>query len=73
MVRKFFKWIFKVELEKLNYEIIRAQRNVYELEKQHKAFKNVLSNIDVSVDAHEYEHKYSPSCAIENSFRLGLE
>ncbi len=64
MVRKLFNWIFKVELNKLKSEIVKAENLITTLDKQRKVFDNVLSNIDVSVDIHEYDHRYSPSWAV---------
>jgi hypothetical protein len=64
MIRKIFNWIFKAELSRLNSEIKTAKYLVEKLEKQQKAFNVVLSNIDVSVDVHEYDHRYSPSWAV---------
>ncbi|PKQ69373.1 hypothetical protein BZG01_00095 [Labilibaculum manganireducens] len=62
MLRKLFKWIFKDELQQLEAQIKIAKEAVLNYESQEKRIKNVLQNIDVSVDVHEY-HKYSPSWA----------
>ncbi len=56
MIRKFFKWIFKQELEELNSQIQKTKE-------AHAVYKNVLQNIDVSVDVHEH-HRYSRSWAV---------
>jgi len=64
MIRKLFNWIFEAELYKLNSEILKAKNIAEKLEQQRNAFNTVLSGIDVSVDVHEYDHKYSPSWAV---------
>lgn len=64
MIRKLFNWIFEAELDKLNSEILKAKNIAEKLEQQRNAFNTVLSGIDVSVDVHEYDHKYSPSWAV---------
>jgi hypothetical protein len=71
MIRKLFNWIFKSELDKLQKAIdtvenrsFRAEKLVAELEWQKKAFQSILDGIDVSVDVHEYDHRYSPSWAV---------
>ena len=71
MIRKLFNWIFKSELDKLQKAIdtaenrsFRAEKLGAELEWQKKAFQSILDGIDVSVDVHEYDHRYSPSWAV---------
>lgn len=64
MLRKLFNWIFKSQLEELNKEIVKAQYTNRRLEKQYEAFNQVLNGIDVSVDVHEYDNRYSPSWAV---------
>jgi hypothetical protein len=64
MIKRLFNWIFKYELDKLNSEIIKAKNIADKLEQQRKTFNAVLSGIDVSVDVHEYDHRYSPSWAV---------
>lgn len=63
MIRKLFKWIFKAELQQLETQIQKAKDTTVNYESMEKRIKNVLSNIDVSVDVHEY-HKYSSSWAV---------
>jgi hypothetical protein len=63
MIRKFFKWIFKSELQKLNLQIQKTKEATLIFESYQKSLKNVLQNIDVSVDVHEY-HRYSKSWAV---------
>lgn len=60
MVLKFFKWIFKSELEELNLQIQKTKEATAIFESYQNSLKNVLQNIDVSVDVHEY-HRYSES------------
>ena len=57
MIKKFFKWVFKEEFEELELQIKRT-KNAYD------AVEAILQRIDVSVDVHEYDHKYSPSWAV---------
>jgi type I site-specific restriction-modification system R (restriction) subunit len=54
MIRKFFKWIFKNELQQLQAQINRTKEATSSYEAQEKIIKNILQNIDVSVDVHEY-------------------
>jgi len=60
MIKKIFKWIFKSELNKLYSEIQLCKNERINLESERKRIKNLLNNIDVSVDVHEY----SPSWAV---------
>ena len=64
MIRKLFNWIFKAELDKLNSEILKAKNIADKLEQQRQVFNTVLSGIDVSVDVHEYDYRYSTSWAV---------
>lgn len=64
MLRKLFNWIFKSQLEELSKEIVKAQYTNRRLEKQYETFNQVLNGIDVSVDVHEYDNRYSPSWAV---------
>lgn len=63
MIHKFFKWIFKSELQELNSQIQKTKEATSKLENYQKSLKNVLENIDVSVDIHEY-HRYTKSWAV---------
>lgn len=63
MIRKFFKWIFKSELQELNLQIQKNKEATVTFESYQKSLNNVLQNIDVSVDVHEY-HRYSNSWAV---------
>ena len=47
MIRKFFRWIFKAELEKLEQAINSTKAN-------DEIIRNVLTNAGVSVDVNEY-------------------
>lgn len=64
MIRKLFNWIFKAELDKLASEILRAKNIADKMEAQYRVFNKVLAGIDVSVDVHEHDHRYSPSWAV---------
>ena len=63
MIRKLFKWIFKAELQELNSQIQRTKEATAKYEYYQKALENVLKNIDVSIDVHEY-HRRSNSWAV---------
>ena len=63
MIRKFFKWIFKHELQELNQQIQKTKDATIIFETYNKNLENILQNIDVSVDVHEY-HKHSNSWAV---------
>ncbi len=64
ITRKFFKWVFKAELNQLEIQIQKTNDATANYESQEKRIKNVLQNvlknIDVSVDVHEH----SPSWAV---------
>lgn len=64
MIKKIFNSIFKTELEKLKVEIRNAQSISRQLEIQRTTIENILSGIDISVDVHEYNNKYTPSWAV---------
>lgn len=63
MMRKLFKWIFKEELKQLEAQISEATKLADKLNIQSETFNQVLSNIDISVDVHEYA-RYAPSWAV---------
>lgn len=60
MIRKLFKWVFKNELLELQTQIDRTKQATLKYEVQDKRINNLLQNIDVSVDVHQY----SPSWAV---------
>ena len=78
MTRRFFKWIFKDELNtlkndsdilraklnKLNSTLLNAEQISSDLNNQRETFNRLLNGIDVSVDVHEYDCSYSPSWAV---------
>lgn len=64
MIHKLFNWIFKAKLNELSSEIQRAKNIADKTEVQYKVFNKVLAGIDVSVDVHEFDYKYSPSWAV---------
>ena len=57
IVRKLVRWALKDEIDQLNVGIL-------EIKVQINRVKQVLGNIDVGVDVHEYDNKYSPSWAV---------
>jgi len=63
MIHKLFKWIFKAELQELNSQIQRTKEATANYERYQKTLDNVLKNIDVSIDVHEY-HRRSNSWAV---------
>lgn len=63
MIRKIFNWIFRKELDKLYSDIAKAEIALEKVNKQYAVFNNILSNIDVSIDVHEY-HRRSNSWAV---------
>lgn len=64
LIKKIFEWIFREELDKLNEQIRQAQVSASTCNSYVTHIKNILQNIDVSVDVHEYDHRYSPSWAV---------
>lgn len=63
MIRKFFKWLFKAELNQLESRILEAKAATNKVEMMERHFNKMLSNIDVSVDVHEH-HRYARSWAV---------
>jgi hypothetical protein len=59
MIRKLFQWIFKKELIELEKATKKCNDAFINYQIQEKRIKNLLGNIDVSVDVHHY----SPSWA----------
>lgn len=59
MLRKIFQWIFKAELLTLQLEIRKTKDAVINLESQEKRIKNLLDNLDVSVDYHHYGRSWA--------------
>lgn len=53
MIRKFFKWVFKSELQELNLQIQKTKEATVTFESHKKALERLLGNVDVSVDVHE--------------------
>jgi len=64
LIKKIFEWIFKEEIDKLNEQARKAQVATENCKSYTTHIKNILANIDVSVDVHEYAHHYSPSWAV---------
>lgn len=64
MIKRFFRWVFKSELAELKRqeELLRGEMDRYRY-MSHR-FVDIFGNIDVSVDVHEYDHRYSPSWAV---------
>ena len=63
MIRRLLKWIFREELQSLNSQIQRSKDATENYETMEKILKNVLHNIDVSIDVYEY-HRHAPSWAV---------
>ena len=60
MIKKIFKWVFKKELLELQEQIQKSKDATVNYESQQKKIKNLLGNIEVSVDMHQY----APSWAV---------
>lgn len=63
MIKKFFKWLFKSELQELHIQINNSKEQYNKIASLEKSLKNVLDNIDISVDVHKF-HKHSNSWAV---------
>jgi hypothetical protein len=63
-IKQLFLWIFAEEFNKLNASYSKVNEEVFNCEAQRLKFKKLLDGIDVSVDVHEYDYKYSPSWAV---------
>lgn len=59
MIRKFFKWVFREELENLHVQIEMSKTLAKGIRDQRRAIDNVLNSIDVSVDVNEYSYNKS--------------
>jgi len=62
MIRKFFRWILKAEIEELNFQTTMTKEATERCKKLEETLRITLSNIDVSVDVEEY--KYASSWAV---------
>lgn len=63
MIRKLFKWVFKSELDRLNAQIEETKKQTQNYKNYQSLLNNLLQNIDVSVDVHEY-HRHARSWAV---------
>lgn len=59
-VKKFFLWLFEAEMNKMQSALIQAEKERKLLKEQADRVKNLLSNLDISVDLHHY----SPSWVV---------
>jgi len=62
MLRRFFKWVFVKELQDLQNQTQKVSLTLIQVANQEKRLRDLLKNIDLSVDVHE--HQYSPSWAV---------
>lgn len=60
MIKKIFKWFLREELSELNIAITECKIATEKYKEQEAKIRNILGNIDVSVDIHQY----SPSWAV---------
>jgi len=60
MIRKFFRWIFRNELESLEQQIEDNACIGDKLQQQYERMNNIFDNLDVSVDLHHH----APSWAV---------
>jgi len=59
MLKKLFRWIFKDELAKLERQISITRIATSKFGEQEAKISNILNNIDVSVDVHEYSRSWA--------------
>ena len=65
MIRKFFKWVFKEELQKLNTQIQQLKENNIDFKSYEASVKKVFEHIDVSVDVNDSKYdRYARSWAV---------
>lgn len=64
MIRKLLEFIFKSHLEELNNKSKEMQSIINQCREHESRIKDMVNNIDVSVDVHEFDHRYSPSWAV---------
>ena len=61
---RLFRWIFRGELIELKKQTQKCNDSAAVCDSYVTHIQNILSNMDVSVDVHEYDHQYSPSWAV---------
>jgi len=59
MIKRFFKWIFKSELLELQKQINHTKEATKKYSEQELKIDNLLGNIDVSVDVHQYSKSWA--------------
>ena len=59
MIQRFFKWIFKSELLELQKQISETKTATLKYIEKEAKINNILGNIDVSVDVHEYSRSWA--------------
>lgn len=64
LIKQLFEWIFQEEIQKLNSQIQKANESAKTCDSYTAHIQNILNNVGVSVDVHEYDHRYSPSWAV---------
>lgn len=60
IIRKFFLWLFKDEINKVESLLYQCEQERNRLQYQAGRVENLLSNLDISVDLHHY----APSWAV---------
>jgi hypothetical protein len=63
LIRKIFRFALKEEIDRLNLKEKELDKRIEDAKIHLSQIREVLGNIDVSVDVHEYS-KYSPSWAV---------
>jgi hypothetical protein len=58
-MKKLFKWIFKDELHRLESTIVDLNVVIQKYSDAEKRVKNLLGNIDISVDVHQYSRSWA--------------
>ncbi|MCT4637337.1 MAG: hypothetical protein N4A72_06480 [Bacteroidales bacterium] len=64
LTRRFFRWLFASELNKLNQQLLQNSELTSECTRQLNIIRDLLKGLDISVDVHEYPSRHSPSWAV---------
>ena len=59
IIKKFFRWIFSDELKSIEQSVNSSKFELEKIREKSDKLSNILGNIDVSVDVHEYSRSWA--------------